>query len=288
MLDCGHWRLIVVTVVAAAGCAGREAPPREFSLRGQILAVRSDHELLVKHDEIKGFMPAMTMPYQVRDRELMRGRTPGDVIDATVAVSDTSAWLTRIEKVGTAPIPDAVPDGSPGTGARVLAEGEPVPDAALVNQRGDAISISALRGTAVAITFIYTRCPLPQYCPLLDRRFADVQRLVQADAGLRGRVRLISVSFDPDADTPAVLSAHANKLGADPHLWHFATAAREIVDPFAASFGVSVMREADQTITHNMRTAVIDADGRVAAIHDGTEWTPGQIVADLRRALPAK
>jgi len=96
------------------------------------------------------------------------------------------------------------------------------------------------------------------------------------------------VSFDPDADSPAVLSAHAAKLGADPHLWHFATAPRAVVDRFAASFGVNVIRETDTTITHSMRTAVIDPDGNVAAVHDGTEWTAEEIVADLQRALSAK
>jgi cytochrome oxidase Cu insertion factor (SCO1/SenC/PrrC family) len=96
------------------------------------------------------------------------------------------------------------------------------------------------------------------------------------------------VSFDPDTDTPAVLEVHAKKLGADPRLWHFATAPREVVDRFAGSFGVSVMREADRTITHNLRTAVVDGEGNVSAIHDGTEWTPEQIVADLRGALAAR
>jgi protein SCO1 len=228
------------------------------------------------------------MPYQVRDPQLLQGRAAGDLIDATLAVSDTDAWLTRIDKIGTAPLADPVPDAAPGAGVAILRIGDLAPETALVDERGDPLSLARLRGTAVALTFIYTRCPLPQYCPLLDRRFADVQRLVKDDPALKDRVQLLSVSFDPDADSPAVLRAHAAKLGADRQLWHFATAPRAAVDRFAASFGVNVIRETDTTITHNMRTVVIDPVGNLSAVHDGTEWTAEEIVADLRRALSAR
>ncbi len=120
----------------------------------------------------------------------------------------------------------------------------------------------------------------------MDRRFADVQRQVAADASLGERVHLLSVSFDPDQDTPAALKAHAAKLGADPARWTFATAPRETVDRFAAAFGVNVIREADRTITHNLRTAVIGPDGKVVAIYNGSDWTADQMVGDLKRAAP--
>jgi protein SCO1/2 len=121
----------------------------------------------------------------------------------------------------------------------------------------------------------------------MDRRFAEVQRQVAAEAALRDRVHLVSVSFDPDQDTPAALKAHAAKLGADPARWTFATAPRETVDRLAAGFGVNVIREADRTITHNLRTAVVGPDGRVVAIYTGSDWTTAQMVADLKRALQA-
>jgi protein SCO1/2 len=119
----------------------------------------------------------------------------------------------------------------------------------------------------------------------MDRRFAEVQRAVKSDAALNGRVHLVSVSFDPDVDTPTVLRVHAIKLGADNAMWHFASAPRAVIDEFAASFGVTVAREADTTITHNLRTVVIDPSGRLATVYDGTEWTPDQIVSDMRRVL---
>ncbi len=265
------------------GGGGADPSTREFVLRGQILAVRGDDEVLVKHDEIKGFMPAMTMPYKVRQPALLRRSTAGDLIVATVAVSDTDAVLTRIERTGTAPIANAEP--SAGTHVALLRAGDLAPDGRLTDEAGQPLSLAAWRGAAVAITFIYTRCPLPQFCPLMERRFGEVQAAVKRDSTLLGRARLLSVSFDPDRDTAAVLAAHAARLHADPKVWSFATAARGEVDAFAAAFGVNVIREADTSITHNLRTAVLDQDGRLLSVYDGSEWTATQVVEDLRRAL---
>jgi protein SCO1 len=160
-----------------------------------------------------------------------------------------------------------------------------VPDTALVDQNDEPIAITAFAGSAAAITFIYTRCPLPQYCPLMDRRFAETQALIAKDPVLRGKARLLSVSFDPRFDRAAVLRQHAAALQADPAVWTFATAEEAIVDRFAARFGVNVIREKDGTITHNLRTAVIDPSGRVTAILDNNAWTAEDLVRELKSAL---
>lgn len=257
-------------------------------MRGQILALHSDTEVLIKHEDIKGFMPAMTMPYKVRNPELLQGKTAGDLVTATIAVSDTDAWLTRLDTIGNAPIPDDIPPESLAPRVPVMEPGDEAPATTLTDENGAAVSLAAWKGAAVAVTFIYTRCPLPQYCPLMDRRFREVQSAVKGDSALRGRVHLVSASFDPDHDTPDVLRAHARKLDADPSMWHFVTAPREDIDAFAAAFGVSVMREADSTITHNLRTAVLGPDGRMVSVYSGSDWTPEQIVSDLRRALSVR
>ncbi len=240
--------------------------------------------MAIKHRDIPRFMPGMTMPFKVRDRRLLSGRRPGDLITATLVVEDTDAWLATLEKTGTAPLPDTPPPPTPAAGVGLLSPGLPAPETRLIDQDGQSLSLADWRGSVVAVTFIYTSCPLPQFCPMMDRRFAEVQRLVRADASLAGRVRLLSVSFDPDVDTPAALGAHAAVLGADSAIWRFATASAPEIDRFAASFGVNVIRETDRTITHNLRTAVIGPDGRVAAIYDGSVWTAGELVAELRSA----
>ena len=148
------------------------------------------------------------------------------------------------------------------------------------------MSLEDWRGSAVAVTFIYMRCPLPQFCPMMDRRFAEVQRALAVDAGLaRPRTAAVGELRSRHRHPRATSSAHATKLGADPAVWRFATAPRETVDRFAAAFGVNVVREKDRTITHNMRTAVIGPDGRVVAIHEGSDWNAAQVIDDLRRAL---
>jgi protein SCO1/2 len=274
--------MAAAVTIALAAC-GQQA--RQYPLEGQILAVRPDtHELLIKHGDIPNFMPGMTMAFRVAEPRLLEGRAAGDLIKATLNVSDSDAWISTVDKTGSAPLPD-VPAASPAEGADLLDEGEMAPETTLIDQSGQPVRLTDWRGSAVAVTFIYTSCPLPQFCPMLDRRFAEVQRLAAADPTLAGRVRLLSVSFDPDQDRPEVLAAHAAKLGANPDMWRFATAPRDEVDRFAIRFGVSVIRENDGTITHNMRTAIVGPKGQVASLLDGSQWTANELIAGLRAAL---
>lgn len=280
--------LPVSAALLASACApaGQSGEPRQYELEGQVLAVRPDtSEVLIKHGDIKGFMPAMTMPFKVRDAALLSATAPGDLVRATLMVAETEAWLSTIEKTGSAPLPEAPAEIPAAAFVDPLSPGDAAPEATLTDQDGQPLTMADFKGSAVAVTFIYIRCPLPQFCPMLDRRFAEVQQAIVADPELRGRARLLSVSFDPDADTPERLRAHAAKLGADPDVWRFATAPRPVVDRFAAAFGVNVIREADQTITHNMRTGVFGPDGTLVAIHDGSDWSAEQVVDDLRHAL---
>ena len=279
-------RALVCAVVASllAACESASPSARQYELRGQILAIRpATREIVIKHGDIQGFMPGMTMPFKVKDASLLEGKTAGDLVTAQLMVAPNEAWLSAIEKTGSAPLAEVVAP-SPVV---PLQPGDAAPAAVLTDENGKLISIPQLRGRAVVVSFIYTRCPLPQFCPMIDRRFAEVQRSLVAEPALAGRTRLLSVSFDPDHDQPPVLKAHAAKLGADPAIWTFATAERATVDALAAAFGVSVMREADRTITHNLRTAVIGPDGRIVSVYSSTDWTAAQIVDDVRRALPA-
>jgi len=133
---------------------------------------------------------------------------------------------------------------------------------------------------------MYTKCPMPTYCPMMDRNFAEVQKQIKASPALRAKVRLLSVSFDPKNDTPAVLKTHAKDVGADPSIWTFVTGSRDEIDKFAMTFGVTLVRgEAPDPneIGHTLRTAIIDRDGKLVKTYTGNEWTPAQIVADLEK-----
>ncbi len=240
------------------------------------------NELSISHEDIPNYMPAMTMVYMVATSALMTGRTPGELITATLEVKDSLGYLVEITHTGTAPL--AATANQTGMAAGVLDVDDELPDTALIDQTDRRRSFSEWKGVPFVVTFTYTRCPLPNFCPLMDQNFATLQRRLADDTVLRGRVKLVSVTFDPAHDTPAVLAAHAAKLKADPAIWTFLTGDAITVERLAGTFGIGIMRDPTDSaqITHNLRTAVVGADGKIARIYSGTDWTPGALLADLR------
>jgi protein SCO1/2 len=276
-----------LSLALLAGACGGTPDRREYTLQGQVLSVTPDHkEANIKHEDIPGFMSAMTMPYKVQDASEYRDLAPGDLINATLVVVSNDAYLTDVKKVGSAPLekpPADVAAPSASSGFELLKNGEPVPNAPFVDQDGKEIDLASFRGKAVIVTFIYTSCPIPTFCPLMDRHFATLQaKLKERNNDLN--TQLLSVSFDPVTDTPAVLKKHAQSLNADHRLWTFVTGDRDEIDRWASRFGVSVSRAMNdpRDITHNLRTAIIDRQGNLVHAYTGNEWTPEQVLADVR------
>lgn len=281
--------LLGVLLVAAAGC--KSSPPpniREYPITGQVLTIKADKtEVRVKHDDVPGFMPAMTMPFAIKDPKLLDGLAPGDLIKATLVVTDEESYLSAIQKTGEAPVTDRV-DGEAGlVVADLLMAGEHVPDLDLTCADGATRKVSDYRGRLLLITFIFTRCPLPDFCPRMDAHFTQVQASIKRQPRLRDAVRLLSISFDPDYDTPEVLRAHAARVGAEPALWQYATAPRAAVDAFGAHFGLTVQRQGTDgsNITHNLRTVLVGRDGALAKTYNGSQWSPSEVVADLEELV---
>jgi protein SCO1/2 len=274
---------IGLTVLAGGACS-RAPEARQYEVRGQILSVDANRrQVLVDHEDIPGFMPAMTMTYQVRDPEVLQDKKPGDLFTATLVVEEVSGYLSTLTVTGNAAIKNAG-TGPAITDADLLKEGDVAPEHPLVDQSGTQRPLSSLRGHRVALTFIYTRCPLPDYCPLMNKQFTAIQDRIRKSAGL-GDVRLVSVTVDPEYDTPAVLEKYAKAAGADPRLWYFATGARDDVFAFAKRFGVlTEPGESPGVVVHNLRTAVIDAEGRLVSVRSGNMWTVAELVADLEKA----
>jgi protein SCO1 len=275
-------RVSLCVLVFVAGCS-RGPEPKQYELKGQVLGLKPEsQEVLIKHEDIRGFMPGMTMPFKAADAELLAGIQPGDLITATLVVADTNAHLSTITKTGHAEL--EAPPASASSGFELLRDGESVPDQLLIDQDGKPRPMSAMRGHRVALTFTYTRCPMPNFCPLMDRNFQALQREIKKTPSLAD-VRLVTVSFDPEFDTPPVLKAHAARVEADPLIWSFVTGDRDEVERFAARFGVSLERAEGNPIdiTHNLRTAIIDTEGRVVNVHTGNEWTPADVLADLKK-----
>ena len=280
--------IIAAVLPLAAGCSAPPPPAnvREFPLTGEVLAVKPDRsEVQVKHDEVKGFMEPMTMWFNIKDPALLDGLAPGDLIGATLVLTAEDSYLTAVRKTGSRPPGEA--SAPPPAPAEILPIGAAVPDIAFTDETGRPRPLSSYRGTYTLLTFIYTRCPLPDYCPRMNAHFAAVQRGLKADARLGGGVRLLSVSFDPGFDTPAILAAKAKEVGADPALWHFVTAPRDLVDAFGAKLGLNVLREgADgSNITHNLRTVLLDRNGTLARTYNGKDWSPDEVIGDLKAVV---
>lgn len=273
----------IALLAAAASCSS----PKRYEMRGQILGINRDRlEVLVKHDEIPGLMAAMTMPWKVRSVSLLDNLGPGDLITSQLEVDDNQGVIIAITKIGTAK-PDLPAPAAPAKpGVKYLGPGDSVPDQVLVDHDGRKRTFTDIRrGRALAVTFIYTKCPIPTFCPAMDRQFAEAQTLLKqkelaSDAGL------LSVSFDPKNDTPAVLKSHAQKLGYDPKVWTFVTADEAAIDAFSTSFGVTLARGQaanPDEIGHTLRTSLVDREGRIVKSYSGADWTPAEIVRELEQ-----
>jgi protein SCO1/2 len=287
-----HGLFSLCVALGSAACS-RAPEQRTFTLQGQVQSIDAPRKLVtVKHEEVKGFMPAMTMPYEVQDATALDGLAPGDLINAKLIVFANGAHLADIKKVGTAPLekpPADVPNPTASSGFELLRPGDAAPDARFLDQNGKARHFGEFRGAPLVMTFIYTRCPLPTFCPLMDRHFVTLQNALKQDPALT-RVHLVTVSFDPLTDTPPVLKKHAKTLDADLSRWTFLTGDRDEVDQFASRFGVSVSRALTDArdIAHNLRTAIVGADGKLVKVYTGNDWTPDQILADLRTLASTK
>ena len=271
--------------IVAIACS--QAPPaRQYELNGQILEVRADrNEVVISHEDIKGFMPGMTMPFKVRPASLLDGRKSGELVRATLVVEEVDAYLSSLTRTGEAPLPETpVAAPTPTT----VQPGQQAPDAALVDQDGAPVFVSSFKGRPVALTFIYTRCPIPDFCPLMDRNFKAVQDAIRQTPAL-SKAKLLSITLDPAYDTPAILKPYAARLEADPAIWSFLTGDVVEVAKFGEQFGLYIEHDKTSSINviHNLRTAVIDPSGRVVSIHNGNRWTTSELLADLTKAASA-
>jgi protein SCO1/2 len=284
-----------LAALAIAGC--RSKPPAEASatLTGNVqtyqvkgIVVSSDPaagEVTVDSEAIPGFMAAMTMPYKLAQPNIASELHPGDHITGRLRVSDTASQLDQIVVTS-----QARPDYKPSVTYNVPQPGQQAPDFKFVNQSGKTIHLDQFRGKVLLVTFIYTRCPLPEYCIRMTRNFAQINQELAADPALYAKTHLLSISFDPGYDTPKVLRSYGetytgNHTPAAFAHWDFAVppaAELQKVDEF---FDVGVTPGKDGTITHSLSTAVIGPDGKIVSWYPTNEWQPSALIQDAKRAI---
>lgn len=276
--------LIALALTVSACNSPKQAEQiKQYKLTGKVVSIdKPNLSAVVNGDEIKGFMAAMAMPYKVKNSSELDKLNPGDVISADLFVQGSDYWIQNIQ------VTQKSSPEKTSSELRIPVPGEQVPDFKLVNQDGRPISLAEYRGKALLITFIYTQCPFPDYCPRVTQQFSEINRKLLADPALSDKTHLISISFDPKHDSPKVLREYGYKAAGEKRAsvfshWEFA-AAQSDLSKMETFFALAVSEE-NGAITHSLSTTVIGPDGKIFKWYHGNDWTAAQILEDTAAAL---
>jgi protein SCO1/2 len=270
--------------IASATSPGRV---QAFEVKGQVRGIdQADKTIRIAHEEIPNYMPAMTMSLPVKDATLLKDLCSGDNVQFELLVTSDDSWIARIEKVPSdAPTTQTVAKATPSLGdleAERIQTGEVVPDFKLTNQDGQPIRLSDFRGKAVVLSFIYTRCPLPNFCPLISKNFAELQERLSKE--FPNKYQLLTITMDPEFDRPEVLKEYAARYEANPSDWTFATGDTATINFVAGLVGLYFEKE-NGLISHDLRTALIGQDGSLVHLWKSNVWTPYEVQRRVRENL---
>ena len=257
-----------MSILLLSGCA-----PKRYFGRGIVLQVnQEDNRITLSHEPIPNYMDAMVMPFSVRSSKLLAGVQRGQRVHFRLAVEKKAAYLDHLSIVSAAPVDPSTWQSAPLS--QVVKLGEIFPDFELTDQRGARVSMSQFRGKVVAVNFIYTRCPLPDYCPRMTNNFAALRDRFAEEVGRQ--LVLLTLTFDPQHDTSQVLHDYAKAYRVEVPSWHFLTGDPQEIARVSGSFGVEYWPD-EGMITHNLRTGLIDREGRLAANVEGKDYTAEQL-----------
>ena len=284
--------ILTTILLLGASCAPRRsANEKRYPLKGKVVAVdKANRTATIAHGDIPDYMPAMTMPFKIKNDADLEMLKPGDEVTAQLVVDDLSSWIeiTAIVEGGSPLTPTAAVPGEPKPG-------DDIPDFGLINQDGKRIHLSQYKGKAMALTFVYTRCPQPDQCTLMSNNFATVEKQLQTDASAYDKTHLLTITFDPDYDTPKVMrsygAGHTGRYSDETFQhWEFLTGSKDEVKGIAQFFGLRYFHDTesnDEQVIHSLRTAVIGPDGKLFKLYRGNEWKPEEIAADLKTLIAA-
>ena len=262
-----------------------------YQAKGVVQEVKPETKsVVIKHEEVPNYMAAMTMPFDVKTVDELRGLQAGDAVSFRIVVAGDDAWIDEIKKLNTPPKLSELPQNGQFRFTRdvePLKIGDPLPEYHFTNELGQAVSTSQFKGQAIAFTFFFIRCPYPTFCPLMSRNFNDTERKLLAMTNGPTNWHLLSISFDPEFDSPAALKAYSHQYDCDPKHWDFVTSDLVEVTALADQVGENFWHEGP-SITHNLRTVVVDANGRIQKIIPENKWTSDELVAEIVKAAAAK
>jgi len=270
--------------LALLGC-GRSTNSEEgadhYDTRGVVRGFSPDRSTIeIQHENIPGFMPSMTMPFVARNPKQIADLKTGDAISFRMAVTKKDFWIENVKKIRREEVdvvePKQTSSVSTERDAR-LKEGDEMPAFSLTNQNGERVSLDTFRGQPFVLTFVFTRCPVPNFCPRMSNNFEQLQAAIKASGATLATTRLLSITLDPDYDTPKVLNDYAAFHRADSKIWSFATGDEKEIDSLTRAFSVHRQNEGG-TISHGLATALINPNGTVERIWRGNAWTPAEVI----------
>lgn len=287
------WLLALAMLGGAVACReqasvrSEASAVRTFVVTGVVEELKPDaRAVVIRHEAISNYMAAMTMSFRVKDARELSGFRAGDGVRFRLFVTENESWIEAITKTGvTNAVPESKPVAAPAN-ARPPSLGEAIADMTFTNELGQAVQWSQFNGEAIAFTFFFTRCPLPEYCPRLAKNFTETSRRLKSMTNAPTNWRLLSISFDPEFDKPSVLRVYGNFHQADSNHWNFLATSPSNTARFAGLFGLNFRRE-DGTINHDFRTVVIDAVGRIQAAWPMGGDASDFLVAELIKAAGA-
>jgi protein SCO1/2 len=274
-------------VLILSACQRQSDPAsdrRTFVVNGVVKGLEPDGKtVVIQHEAISNYMAAMTMPFEVRDPKELRGLKAGDAISFHLVVTSKEGWVEGISNRQKAPVTLPPATGMHITSAVELGEGDSLPDYHFTNELGEAVSLSQYKGQVIAFTFFFMNCPFPNFCPRMTSNFAEAAAQLRQMPDAPTRWHLLSISFDPENDTPHRLQSYGQNAHYDPSHWSFLTGDPAQISELADQFGEIYSSEGG-SITHNLRTAVVDAGGRVRKIYEGNNWTSTELVQEIAKA----
>jgi protein SCO1/2 len=256
-----------------------------YSARGVVEAIAPNRsQATIHHQAIPGYMMEMTMDFPVKSTNELAGVSPGDQITFTLVVRTNEDWIENIQRIGRQALTAAKAASSSDTEIHELKPGDLMPDNELIAENNQRIRFSDFRGRALAFTFFFTRCPLPDFCPRMNRNFSEARNLILSAPGAPTNWEILSISFDPAFDTPKTLADYAGFYrGENTNHWLFAAAPISTLNDLEPRLDLMVMRNGG-SISHNLRTVVLDPRGRIFRQFDGNQWTPAQLADAIMQA----
>lgn len=275
--------------LALLGCERSSSPGNAteyYETRGVVRGFSPDRQTIeIQHENIPGFMPSMTMPCIAHNSREIAGLKVGDAISFRMAVTQKDFWIDRVKKIRREEVHVTEPKSTPAISANEgdrLKEGDQMPFFNLTNQNGQPVSLNTFHGQPFVLTFVFTRCPLPNFCPLMSSNFDELETGIKTGSGALAKTRLLSVTLDPEFDTPEILKKYGAYYNADPEVWTLATGDKKEIDVLTRAFSVYRQTQGG-TISHGLATALIDKDGKIEKIWRGNTWKPGEVMEEINQ-----